>query len=247
VIGEKNMDIKGLQKTSSVFLAIFLLLLLSFYLLIALLGYTFIPFNWLVLNVLFAGLIVLLTVGGVRNRNEKTKASVVFAVLLPLIAFAYIAVRLILLDISGEAVIINIIHACVTLSCSMVLFFSCVSGKRIKIGLGVLYSFLLLFVGIVLFLAVLTSDIPEDTVVKSEISPNAKYLAEIVSRNVGATGGATMVTVTRQNSDINIFIGELKKDPKIIYTGRWGEDERMTLQWGTNETLYINGIKYIIP
>ena len=239
-------------KTSSTPLAIFLLLLLCFNLLIALLEYTFIPFNRLALSALSAGLIVLFTIIGVGNRNKQTKASVGFAVILPLIAFAYIAVTLISSDTgmpttSGEATIIYVIHACITLFCSMIIFFSCGRGKAIKIGLGILYGILLLFAVIVFFVMVVFSDFSVDTVVKSEMSPNAKYLAEIISNDQGALGGATKVTVTRQNHNINLFVGELKKDPKTIYVGHWGEDSGMTLQWESDETLYINGIKYIIP
>ena len=78
------------------------------------------------------------------------------------------------------------------------------------------------------------------------MSPNSVYIAEIIDSNQGALGGATLVSVTRQNRNISILIGELKKDSKVVYSGRWGEFETMTLRWETDEILYINENRYEI-
>ena len=252
------MNIKGFFKKSSIPLATFLLLLLSFYLVIKLLGYTFIPLNGLVSNIFTTVTIVLLTIIGVKTRSNKTKATIVFSALLPLISLIYIFFKAVSSDISGEShglyfvlltgksTIIYVIHAYITLLCSMVIFFACGRGKTVRIVLGILYSLLLLYVSFLMFLLLMFSDFGENTVVKAGISPNNTYLAEIINADQGAMGGSTIVNVTRQNRDINILIGKLKKDPKRIYTGRWGEFYDMTLRWETDETLYINAQRYSV-
>ena len=87
------------------------------------------------------------------------------------------------------------------------------------------------------------SDSPEDSgctssaVIKSEMSPNSVYLAEVIDADAGATGGSTLVKITRQ---------KYFRKSRIIYRGRWGEGERITLRWETDEILYINENKYVI-
>ena len=252
------MDIKGLCKKSSIPLTLFLSSLMSFYLLIKLLGYTFIPFNGIVINFFTAGIIIWLTIIGMKNRNEKTNISVVSTVFLPLIAISYLILKSISCDISGknhglllvyltgENTMIYVIHACITLACSMILFFSCGRGKAARIGVGIIYCILLFFMCVIFFFAIVLSDFGKNTLVKSELSPNSKYLAEVIAMDSGALGGDTVVNVTRQNRDINLFFGELKKDPKRIYHGRWGEFYDMTLRWETDEVLYIDGTRYLV-
>jgi hypothetical protein len=84
------------------------------------------------------------------------------------------------------------------------------------------------------------------TVVRSELSPNSIFRAEIIDADAGATGGSTLVRVIPLNPDLNIFIGTLKKDTQIIYSGRWGEFERMTLRWEGDKILYINEKQYFV-
>ena len=100
--------------------------------------------------------------------------------------------------------------------------------------------------GFVFSIMIVFSDFGGNKVVTSALSPNAKYLAEVISMDSGALGGDTVVNVTRQNYDINLFIGELKKDSKRIYHGKWGEFYDMTLRWETDEILFINEKRYLI-
>jgi len=242
---------KILLKASSIPLTLYLLSLLSFHFLIKLSGYIFIPFNELTVNVFTAGIIIWLTIRGIKNKNEKTKATVVFSALLPLIALIYIVIKFISIssDISCEIMIIYVLHASITLACSMIIFFSCGRGKAVRIVFGIIYSVVLSFVCFMLYVMLVFSIygfIAVKTVEKSVMSPNAVYLAEIISIDSGATGGETVVNVTRQNRDINLIIGELKKAPKEIYYGRWSEFYEMTIEWATDDMLYINGNGYII-
>jgi len=205
-----------------------------------LLGYTFVPANGLVLTIFTATPIVWLAISAIKNRHEKTKTSVVFSALLPLIAIFFIISKWIASEIIGVDTYIYIASFCITLICSMIVFFSCGRGKAVKIGLGITYTVLVASIFFILFMWVFFFtffNLSSDTVVKSEISPNAVYLAEIIDNDQGALGGATIVNVTRRNRNINILIGELKKDPQMIYYGRWGEFENMTLRWETDKIL----------
>ena len=255
------MDEKSQVKISSIPLATFLLVVSAFYLVIKLLGYTlvFVSVYGVIANILSAGIIIWLTIYGVKHRKKKTKATIVFSALMPLIALLFIVVKSLSSDISGEYhnlyaslitgknTTIYIVNACVALICSMVIFFSCGSGLVARIGLGILYTIMLAFVFLLFFVAFILSDFGENTVVSAEMSPNSMYLAEVIDSDSGAAGGASFVNVTRQNRDVHLLIGSLKKDAKEIYHGRYGESFKMTLRWETDHILYINEDRYIIP
>ena len=129
----------------------------------------------------------------------------------------------------------------------MVLFYSCGRGIAIRIGLGIIYTIILAFVFLLFFMAFIMSDFGKDTVIRAEMSPNSIYLAEVIDDDQGALGGATLVNVTRQNRDLYLIIGSIKKDAERIYSGRWGESFGMTLRWETDNILYINENRYVIP
>jgi len=241
--------VKNILKKSPVVLALFLLLLGCFYLFSKLFGYTFVSAYGLVLNIFSAAIIITLTVFGIIYRNEKTKLSAILSALLPLIAIFFIVSKDVASNDGGTYthIIFIIIHTCVTLICSLMVLFACGKGIAVKIVLGIIYIILFIPIFFVLLIMLFMWDFGQETVVKSAMSPNAVYLAEIVDSDQGALGGNTTVNVTQQGCDINLLIGQLKKDPKTIYVGRWGEFETMALRWETDEILYINGVRYIIP
>jgi hypothetical protein len=149
-------------------------------------------------------------------------------------------------------------YALVIWICAMKLFFAYVKAKVIRIGLGVVYSIIvipvLLLSLLITFFSIIYYLHPHEphpsfgsrTVIKSELSPNSAFLAEIIDVDEGALGGNTLVDVTPLNSDLNIFIGTLKKNPRRIYEGRWGEFRTMTLRWEGNKVLYINEKQYVV-
>lgn len=55
-----------------------------------------------------------------------------------------------------------------------------------------------------------------------------------------------MVWVTWAESDVNIIIGELKKNPLTVYSGGWHGIYSESLRWETDEILYINEERYSI-
>ena len=246
------------MKISSIPLAVFLLSLSGFYIFIKILRYSlaFVPPIGLAINILSASVIIWLTINGVQNRSYKTKSSVILSAVLPLIAITCLVLKSVSFEVSIESHGLysiyslteksTLVHACITLICSMVLFFSCGRGKMIRISLGIIYSISVLFLFFIFIIAFLFSDFGENKVVKSVVSPNDKFIAEVISIDQGALGGDTVVNVTRKHCDINFFIGKLKKDPKRIYHGRWGEFYDMTLRWETDALLYINDTKYDI-
>ena len=234
-----------LQRYPPTTLAILLLALGIIYLQIILLGYTFVPnpISGLVMNIVTTAIIFGITVIAVKSKKTKTQVNTVFSALLPLIAIIYIITKWMASDINT---IVYVAHAYIILFCCILLFFLCSYMIAIKIGLGIIYTAMHMLIFFVLFIMLAFSNFGENTVMKSEISPGSIYIAEIIASDEGAMGGSTLVDVTRLNRDINLFIiGELKKAPKRIYSGRWGEFD-MALRWENDEILYINEIRYDI-
>ena len=229
-----------LTKPPPAALAIFLLAFCGLYLFIQLLGYTFFPVNSYVLNTISAAIVVWLTVRCKRNESEKTKVNIVLPALLPLIAIFFIIIKWIATDISAEEIFL---YAGITFLCSMIIFFSCVRGKAVKIAWGIVYILLLALVSFFLLINLFFStffNLSNNTVVKSQMSPNSIYLAQVIENCQGALGGRTLVTVTRR-SNLNLLVGELRRDSQTVYSGRWNESEGMILRWENDETLHIRG------
>lgn len=133
-IGGMEMKKRFLSKSPSVTLAIFLLFFGGFYLLIQLCGYTFVPVNSYVTNLISAVIIVWVTVRRFKNKNEKTKAAIVCTVLLPLIAVFFVTAKGFVTDLSNAGTFLYVAHSGLTLVCGMVLFFLGQYGKSVKIG-----------------------------------------------------------------------------------------------------------------
>ena len=78
------------------------------------------------------------------------------------------------------------------------------------------------------------------------MSPNNIYLAEEIYSDQGALGGDLYVRITQQKRDIYLFIGELRKNPKLTISR---EEYRLgpgILRWDTDEVLYIDDDRYVI-
>jgi len=93
---------------------------------------------------------------------------------------------------------------------------------------------------------VLFWDFGPQQVVRSETSPNAAYLAEVVNSDQGLFGRNTIVRVTEQGRVISIPVGELRKDPVLVYKGEYGEAETMIISWESDDTLLINGTRFTL-
>jgi len=212
----------------------FLLTSGGLYLLLTWMGYTFVPHSELIWGVFLITCIVLLTVNGIIYRKEKTKPSIVSAALLPLVALIFIFLTE---PVSDATTKINIILIGLILTSSIILFFVGTKGIVVKAVLGILYFVMLQTMSLALFMLVF--GFGSNEVVQSELSPNAVYSAEIIAGNHGALGGNTQVQVAYPNSNINLLVGELRRNPQQVYFGRWGEFNGMTLRWETDERLYV--------
>lgn len=240
------MKTKRIDKSSSVKFSIFLLALSCFYLFAALFQYTFVPFNGLILNIFSSTIILWFTIREIKNRNEKTKLCAIFSAILPLIAIFFVIVKGVTFDMNEINIYLYVAQSYLTLICSILMFFFSGLEKIFKINLSLVYLILLVPIFFILFIAICFVNFGANTVVEFETSPNSIYLAEIIDSNQGALGGNTSVDITRQDRNINLLIGELRKRPETIYTGKWGEFETMTLRWEGDEILYINENKYNI-
>ena len=231
-----------LTKCPIVLLAIYLIFFCIFYFLLSIFGYTIIPINDYVINIVPSAIIVCLAILSlVFNKKE---ANTLFSLLLPIISILYLTAKGIAADLNN--INIFVIHSLLTYICSLIIFFSHRHVMTVKIGLGIVYSFLLIPVSFVFFMIIVFGDFSENKIVRAEKSPNSLYLAEIIDNDQGALGGNTYVKITQQNSNCNILIGEIKKNPTVIYSGKWGEFNGMTIRWETDEILYINEKKYEI-
>jgi hypothetical protein len=247
------MEIKKTIKSPLVMLEIVLLVSGSFYSITKLSGYTYVHsiFSLIAMPLIIAFHIF----KAAKNKNEKTKAYISFSALLPLIAVFNVISTCLASDVSAMFMY-DTVYAFGVLLCSLKLFFACVEVRVVRIGLGIVYSIVLIPVLLILLIIILfaprhSSSSPEssfvkNTVVRSELSPNSIFLAEIIAGDAGATGGSTRVHVISLNPDLNIFIGTLKKDSQIIYRGRWGEFSAMTLRWEGDNILYINEKQYAV-
>lgn len=93
-----------LQKVTPASLAKMLLALSGLYLAANFLGYIFIPANWIASKVILTIVILWLTINGTKNKENTTRANIVFTSLTPLIAFVYIAIGMLAPAIRGNGI-----------------------------------------------------------------------------------------------------------------------------------------------
>ena len=222
-------------------LAIFFLVFGSLYFGIGFLRYTFIlSFDWAVVNIFVCAIIVLLTVKGMKNREKYTKISIAVAISLPLLALFFVLAK-------GSASDIPTLHilllSYVSVICAIILLFSYTRGTGFKIAFSIIYALILvpmfLFSLVLLFGSIFMRDFVITEVTSAEFSPNAVHLAEVIRNDQGALGGRTTIEITEQNRDINLFIGELQRNPRGVYFGRWWEYKYMSLYWESDDILYV--------
>jgi len=217
---------------------------LTMFLLIHAIGYSFI--NWIdyifvpVHEALHVGLvmilIIVLTIDGIRCRNERTEFSSIVNAILPLIALFFVVTIMIVhgSDLYG-------LLAMVTLVCSLVLFFACTQNRVVKLLLGMTYVLVLVIFPMFILLwsfMIVTSPPGITEVRQTELSPNGIYLSEVIEYN-GADGVTRWIVVTPQNRDINILLGVFRPVPQRIHTAHGRVSLSMTLYWETDEILQI--------
>ena len=211
------------------------------YLLLGLLRYTFVfSRSWAILSIFICIVIVLLTVKAIKNRAEQVEFSSLAAVCLPLLALFFVLTKGIATDIDR---LLLILLSYLSVICAIILYVSCGHKKRLKIAFSIVYGLILvpmfLFSLIMLFGTIFMGDFGRIEVTNAAPSPNAVYLAEIISNDRGALGGHTEINITEQNRNINLLIGELQPNPRRVYFGGWWEYMDMSLRWESDDVLYV--------
>ena len=223
-----------------VLLPLFLLIFGIFNIILRLLKYSFIPFNDYIINIASFTLIFWLTIRILFKNYDETKATTILSTFLPLIMIFYFVTKEVTINLNGKNSIIFVIFNILTFICSVVIFYTATHERIIKIGLGITYIILIISVSLMTLFLFAFDDFGKNTVIKFEMSPSSIYLAEIIDNDQGALGGSTIVKVTPKNNNLNIIIGKLVKDSKVVYSDKWGEFNEITLRWETDEILYIN-------
>ncbi len=86
-------------------------------------------------------------------------------------------------------------------------------------------------------------DFGENTVVTSAVSPDGRYVAEVIDSDQGALGGNTIVEV-RENAGFEAFFFSVRKRAERVYRGEWGEYKNMEIYWRNNYQLVVNSETY---
>lgn len=93
---------------------------------------------------------------------------------------------------------------------------------------------------------IVLGSVGEETVIRTESSPDGKYCAEVVDSDQGAMGGATRVTV-RESGELDAGIIRVYKKPRTVWSGGWGEGDGLELRWEDEHHLAVKSRVYEIP
>lgn len=204
-------------------------------------GYNFIlcnyPLSIVALTVISATALVLL----LTLKIPLNKAQAVFSVLLP--PLSALNGLFFVLDSRWELTIFFIL---ICYGCSIVIlikFSHHIVLKVISTVFSVLLVFFLLFSS---FIQLIFGDLGLKTIVKSVVSPEKTYVAEVIDSDQGALGGNTHVDVWNKGKVIELYICKFSKSPVCVYTGDWGEFNDMQIAWKDEHTLVINSKEYCI-
>lgn len=147
--------------------------------------------------------------------------------------------------ISDSPRILTVASAFISVSCCWYLTARFAKPLALKIIALVLSGLMVFPIAFFCFIAVTFGSLGQNTVVETVESPSKEYYAQIVDSDQGALGGDTLVMVYEQ-SEINAIIFTIKKFPKTVYSGDWGEFENMEIYWKDDKCLVINSVKHKI-
>ena len=193
----------------------------------------FIPAFAITLAVLSVGTLIL----HILNKQKKMLA------LTAVLALVNLVNTVLLIFTSNTPLVI----LCSLLSAVCCCLLPVVNGKRLaaKITASVLSVLLLAPVCYAGFIFLIFGNIGQNTVVQSAVSPDGKYIAEVINSDQGALGGDTLVQVKKADAfDAGLILVE--KKPQQLCMGEWGEAESMKMEWKNANCLRLNGLEYII-
>ena len=221
-------------------LPIFLLLLSALCFAIDALGYIFIS---QVINFIIAPIIIGLTIKAYKSDEPLAlKYLKVLYMFLPLIAIVFIIGTFIATSTHSWSYGVMV---AITVTCSLILFFSNVDRSVLKYIFGVVYVIILAPIFSVvmfgIFLGPFMSGFGVETGRIYEPSPNAIHTVTAVQRSEGALGGSTSVFITaNERRNINLLIGELRPQNTSIHGGRYSDFSLIEgFRWDGDYRLYM--------
>ena len=134
-----------------------------------------------------------------------------------------------------------IIGALVCSICSCYLTVKHGNSLALRIETLILFSIIIAIILFFSYVAYIFGNFGLNTAVQKVESPSGNYYAEVIDSDQGALGGATFVEVY-DNRGIELFFLKIRKRPKRVYTGYWGEFENMDIYWKDDTCLVINSV-----
>lgn len=134
---------------------------------------------------------------------------------------------------------------CVVISVACALYLTITRGRPIvlKIASMILSVVMLFPLALVCIIGLTLGDLGQNTVVRTIESPSGLYYAAVIDSDQGALGGNTLVDV-HESKRYSAVIFEIEKKPQRVYTGDWGEADRMDIYWVSDDRIIINSIEY---
>ncbi|MBU5449279.1 hypothetical protein [Acetivibrio sp. MSJd-27] len=237
------------KENTNVILAMILLVFSAINIFLYAIDYLFQPVNYgLFLLFCIAGAVTA-TVFSLRNRAGNSKLSAVFGALMPLFALVFVISSGFVLDFNPEYIephnFCYVVISSVFMICALIIFFSSVKKKGIRIAAGILTAVLSVPCVFFLYIMLLFSNFGSNTILQTVTSPDEAYCAWAVSSDQGALGGDTCLYVRNIKKDVFIGIGTFKAEEKRLRYGRFGEE--YDLVWIDENTLSVDNVQYNIP
>lgn len=231
---------KNIIKNGPLIILISYLFIPILYFISLLFNYKLIVFNNIIFSIVLALISILLTYLSI-NKIDKCKSfsyGIVFT--LPFMSIINMIFCAIVISDIYCTIIISI-----TLLCSLILVIKFLDYK-LKIVSIVLAGILLFCTWFIIFVVSFFGNFGSENIIYEVKSPNHKLIAKIIDDDQGALGGSTYVGIYNNKKDINFVIVKFKQIPNIIYEGKWGEFNSMTIDWKDNKTILINDKAYSI-
>ena len=99
-------------------------------------------------------------------------------------------------------------------------------------------------VGLFVGLTTLFSDFGHTEVLKTLASPSETFEARVIDVDQGALGGNTLVDVRDCRFSLDMGFCVIRRRDRRVYTGPWGEGEKLEIAWRGDETLIVGGHAY---
>lgn len=128
--------------------------------------------------------------------------------------------------------------------CALLYMLKYVRHKASKIITAVICIIALIPLSLLSLLIFLFSGFGSNETVKTVYSPDGTYKAEVISSDQGALGGDTYVNLVKEQAELDLYIFQISKGMKQIYSGEWDEYQNMVIFWKDNRSLVINGEEF---